>query len=159
MLLPQQFRTQAWQAALAVVDRMPRLRSQRARPQHLETGEWGEEAAFFHLGRCGFTVIAKGWRSGRAPGDLDLVAWDEDVLCFVEVKTRSSRAVATAESAVDYGKRHTLRRLARHYLRQFPEDTPSRFDVLSVYRTPGQSPRKVQFEIFRNAFGWQEGRR
>jgi Holliday junction resolvase-like predicted endonuclease len=85
----------------------------RGRAAHLELGRRGEEAAFFYLRRRGYTVVARDWCSGKAPGDLDLVAWEGTTLCFVEVKTRTSRNVATAESAVDSDKTRVLRRLAR----------------------------------------------
>ncbi|MDT7811387.1 MAG: putative endonuclease, partial [Acidobacteriaceae bacterium] len=74
------------------------------RAAHLELGRRGEEAAFFYLRRHGYIVVARDWRSGKARGDLDLVAWEGDTLCFIEVKTRGSRNVATAESAVDHDK-------------------------------------------------------
>ena len=125
-------------------------------PRHLETGRVGEEAAFFYLRSLGVTVIAKGWTSGKAPGDLDLVGWEGDTLCFVEVKTRTGRDFATAESAVDRSKRRNLRRLAGQYLRQLPEGTPARFDILSVYLDPGKRRKKPEFALFRNAFGWTE---
>jgi putative endonuclease len=127
----------------------------RRRPQaaeHLAIGERGERAAFFHLRRMGFTVVARGWRSGRAPGDLDPIARENGVLCFVEVKTRTTRDFATAESAVDEHKRKTLRRLARHYLRLLEDEgPPTRFDILSIYFEKGKA---VEFELMRDAFGW-----
>jgi putative endonuclease len=128
-------------------------------PEHLRTGERGEEAAFFFLLRNGFLVVARRWRFGQVPGDLDLIAWDGDVLCFVEVKTRGSKDMATASSAVDRDKRKTLRRLARHYLRQLPEpdepnfQPPTRFDIVTVYELPGK-PREIN--LIPAAFGWSE---
>ena len=153
-LLSNRLRAAAWQTSLALLDSLPSTR--RASARHLETGKAGEEAAFFYLRSAGFTVVAHDWRSGRAPGDLDLVAWEGDVLCFIEVKTRSSRTVATAEAAVDRDKRRTLRHLAGYYLRQLPEGTQTRFDVLSVYLQPGKPARQAAFELYRNNFGWQE---
>lgn len=129
------------------------LRLGRRQPAHLELGRRGEEAAFFYLRRHGYTIVARGWRSGKAPGDLDLVAWEGSTLCFVEVKTRSSRDIATAESALDHDKTRVLRRLARQYLLALP-DAPDqiRFDVLSIYF---QAYRPVDIELFRGAFGWR----
>jgi putative endonuclease len=121
-------------------------------PQHLKTGRRGELAAYFYLRRNGFIVTARGWRSHIVRGDLDLVAWEGDTLCFVEVKTRTTRAVAPAEVAVDDDKQRTLQRMARHYLRQLPEeDIPTRFDILSIYFEANKNP---EFELFRGAFGW-----
>lgn len=122
------------------------------RPTHLATGHQGEIAAFFYLRRQGYIVAARGWRSVRLRGDIDLIAWDGDTLCFVEVKTRSTRDVATAEAAVDEDKRRTLRRLARSYMRQLPDrEVPARFDILSIYF---EKEKAAEFELFRGAFDW-----
>jgi putative endonuclease len=122
-------------------------------PLHLELGRRGEEAAYFYLRRRGYTTVARGWRSAKIHGDLDLVAWENKTLCFIEVKTRTSRSVATAESAVDDDKTRVLRRMARQYLQALP-DVPEqvRFDVLSIYYQ-GQQP--ADFELFRSAFHWR----
>jgi putative endonuclease len=137
-----------------VLDRLDRLTIRRRHePAHLATGRRGERAAFFHLRRLDFVVTAQGWRTPKAHGDLDLIAWDNDVLCFVEVKTRTTRAVAPAEAAVDTDKKRMLRKMAHHYLRQLPNrDVPVRFDILSIYLEPGSS---AEFTLFRGAFGWQ----
>jgi putative endonuclease len=138
----------------AVVEACDRVAARRSKePDHLSTGRRGERAAFFYLRRNGFVVTARGWRSGRARGDLDLVAWEGETLCVIEVKTRTTRAVATAEASVDEAKQKTLMRLARHYVRQLPEgDVPVRFDILSVYFEAG---KMAEFELFRGAFGWE----
>ncbi|HUA97553.1 MAG TPA: YraN family protein [Terracidiphilus sp.] len=127
-----------------------------AQPPHLAMGLEGEDAAFFYLRRQGYAVVARRWTSGNVPGDIDLIAWQGPVLCFVEVKTRTSHDLAAAEITVDSHKRHVLRRLARQYIRQLPQETapPSRFDILSVYLIPGKEKEFVHFE---GAFDWTEG--
>ena len=126
-------------------------------PAHLRTGIDGEDAAFFYLRRNGYVVVARRWSSHLQRGDLDLIAWQGPVLCFVEVKTRTAHDMAAAEVAVDSAKRNALRKLARHYVRQLPTPTtpPIRFDILSVYLIPGKAKEFVHFEA---AFGWNEGR-
>jgi putative endonuclease len=126
-----------------------------AEPAHLMTGIDGENAAFFYLRRKGYTVVARRWSSGEVPGDVDLIAWMGEMLCFVEVKTRTAHDASPAEIAVDSHKRMTLRRLAHQYIRQLPQETapPIRFDVLSVYLVPGQAKEFVHFE---GLFGWSE---
>jgi putative endonuclease len=123
-------------------------------PVHLMTGERGEREALFHLRKIGYTVVARRWTSAKLLGDIDLVAWDGPTLCFVEVKTRSGRDGMPAESAVDRDKRDMLRKMARAYLRGFPEklrtDVPVRFDVVSVYLLRSG----VEFDLYRGAFGW-----
>jgi putative endonuclease len=102
-------------------------------------------------------VVARRWASGELPGDIDLIAWQGPMLCFVEVKTRTAHDATPAEVAVDSHKRTVLRRLARQYVRQLPQETapPVRFDVLSVYLVPG---KKQEFVHFESNFGWSERR-
>ena len=126
-------------------------RRQKEAP-HLATGRRGERAAFFYLRRLGYVVTARGWRSPKARGDLDLIAWENDILCFIEVKTRTTRAVAPAEAAVDGEKKRMLRKMAHYYMRQLPNrNVPVRFDILSIYFESGKS---ADFTLFRGAFGW-----
>lgn len=146
----------AWmERALSGLDWLARRRHSTALPAHLVTGSAGEDAAYFHLRRKGYTVVARRWSAGNVLGDLDLIAWHGPSLCFIEVKTRTARDLTPAEAAVDRHKRHTLRRLARAYLRHLPQNTPppTRFDVISVYLVPGE-PRQI--EHFQNAFTWSE---
>ena len=83
-------------------------------------------------------MVARNHRTARHRGEIDLIGWDKDVLCFIEVKTRTTRDVKPAEAAVDRKKRGDLRTVIRDYLRtlprrQFPEAPPWRFDVITVY--------------------------
>ena len=128
----------------------------RPTPRHLLLGERGEDAAFTFLCSLGYTVVARRWHSSRRPGDLDLVAWYDDTLVFVEVKTRTHRDVAPAEYKVDSNKQRILRQLAAAYLAQFPErhrdNIAFRFDVVSVYLLA----RGNQVDHFPNAFAREE---
>jgi putative endonuclease len=143
---------------------------QASLPEHLSTGQRGERAAFFWLRLRGYTIVARSWRSARAPGDLDLIAWQpgpagrpaHETLCFIEVKTRTTRLVAPAHFAVDDRKRRVLRRLARHYLHQLParpanaQPVATRFDILSIYF---EKDKPVDFEHHPHAFDWAEAQR
>ena len=118
-------------------------------PWRQRMGRLGEEEAYFYLRRMGYTIVARNFRSPRCRGEIDLIGWEEDVLCFIEVKTRTSRDVKTAEAAVDYHKRREVALVAREYLRRMPPTCQWRFDIVSVY-CDGFSSRP-QFELFRNA--------
>lgn len=118
------------------------------RPLHQRTGSSGEEDAYFHLRKRGYTIVARNFRSPRCRGEIDLIGWDKDVLCFIEVKTRTSHDVKTAEAAVDRHKRREIGEVARQYMRQLPPSCQWRFDVVSVYYNRGSRP---QIEVFRNA--------
>jgi putative endonuclease len=119
-------------------------------PQHLLTGRRGEDDAYFYLRRQGYVIVARNWRSPRHRGELDLVGWDGDVLCFIEVKTRTTRDVAPAEAAVDEEKRRDLGTVARDYRRLVAGNPALRFDVVSIYYdTKVTSP---EITLFKNAF-------
>jgi putative endonuclease len=111
-------------------------------PPHLEVGVRGELEALFFLRRLGYIVVERRWRSPEHNGDLDLIAWEDETLAVIEVKTRSTRDLTPAALAVDDAKRRMLRRMARSYLRTLPHaqrESPGfllRFDLVSVYLTP-----------------------
>jgi len=119
------------------------------RPQHQRTGTRGEEDAYFHLRKLGYAMVARNFRLPRCRGEIDLIGWEADVVCFIEVKTRTSRDVKTAEAAVDRHKRREVAQVAREYLKGLPPTCQWRFDVVSVYYPhPGA---RAEFEVFRNA--------
>ena len=166
------------QAIVRLLDRVaPEPDLPEDAPEHLRTGRLGEEDAYFYLRRRGYILIARNYRSANHRGELDLVGWDGDVLCFIEVKTRTTHAVKPAESAVDREKQKELRLVARDFLRHLAgsgygshpwgESGASqaarsrhgeakrnvvqyRFDVVSVYYDRGFSD--PSFELFQNAF-------
>jgi putative endonuclease len=119
---------------------------------HLVTGAEGENLAYLYLRRLGYTVIARRWTSERAPGDLDIVAYDGPTLVVFEVKTRTARDAYLAEEQVDTAKRGHLRRLTRRLLQEIGNEAldppPVRFDILSVYLIAG----RADIEHYPNAF-------
>ena len=119
------------------------------RPRHQRTGTHGEEDAYFHLRKLGYVMVERNFRSPRSRGEIDLIGWEADVLCFIEVKTRTTLDVKTAEAAVDRHKRREVAQVARQYLRRLPPSCHWRFDIVSVYYdSPSSRP---QIEVFRNA--------
>jgi putative endonuclease len=120
------------------------------KPEHQRTGRRGEEDAYFHLRKLGYIIVARNYRTPRQRGEIDLIGWDDDVLCFIEVKTRTSLEVKTPEAAVDRHKRREVAAVAREYLRRLPPSCQWRFDIVSVYyaKSPTNHP---QIEVFRNA--------
>ena len=119
-------------------------------PERHRVGRRGEEETYFYLRKRGYVMVARNFRSPLRHGEIDLIGWDRDVLCFIEVKTRTTRDVKPAEAAVDEYKQRELAAVAREYLRRIPRSCQWRFDVVSVYYV-GQ-PSQPQFELFQNAF-------
>ncbi len=128
------------------------------KPEHLLTGERGEEHAFFYLRSLGYTIVARRWVSARVKGDLDLVGWDSDTLVVFEVKTRTARDLFPADVAVNPAKQRQLRRMAAAWLAQLPTRHRARvslrFDVLSVYLIS----KEPEFEHIMDAFPYDERR-
>jgi putative endonuclease len=125
------------------------LPSEDHRAAHHYIGKRGEEDAYFFLRKIGYTIVGRNFRSPHSRGEIDLIAWDDDVLCFIEVKARTSRDVKTPEAAVDRYKRREVAEVAREYMRRLPPSCQWRFDIVSVYYD-GKTPRP-QIELFRNA--------
>jgi putative endonuclease len=119
-------------------------------PPHQRIGKRGEEDAYFYLRRRGYVMVARNFRSPHSRGEIDLIGWDKDVLCFIEVKTRTTHDVKPAEAAVDKDKQRALARVAGDYRRHVAPSCQWRFDVVSVYYEAQSSP--PLFELFQNAF-------
>ena len=93
-------------------------------------------------------MVARKFRSARTRGDIDLIGWEGDTLCFIEVKTRSTRDVKPPEASVDQDKREQIGRVAREYLRSLQEIPKFRFDLLTIQLEDGNSPEINLFKAF-----------
>ena len=138
-------------AAATTLDSISNAIGHDETPSHLKTGRSGEDVAYFHLRNLGYVMVARNWRVPQCKGELDLVGWDGGVLCFIEVKTRTTRDVKPAEAAVDEHKRRELALMARHFLRRLRREPAPvyRFDVVSIYSTES-APAEIN--LFKNAF-------
>ena len=125
-----------------------RARAERALPQHLRDARRGEDLAYDHLRRLGYTFVARNYRPRHGRQELDLVAWDAERLAIIEVKTRASEEFGRPERAVGQEKRRHLVRAAKEYARRADIDFRRvRFDVVSVLL--GGEPR---IELYKSAF-------
>jgi putative endonuclease len=115
-----------------------------------ELGREGERLAVAYLEALGFRVVAVNVRvplareAGGRPraGEIDIVAYEGQVLVFAEVKARAAEGRFPAEAAVDARKRRRLVDAARGYRRLLGiASDPFRFDVVSVVAPPGERPR------------------
>lgn len=140
------FSARITQAILGWLDRLAsRSSAEKTSASHLVIGRRGEEDAYFYLRRRGYLIVARNFRTARHHGEIDLIGWDNDVLCFIEVKTRTTRDVKPAEAAVDRKKRRDIHVMIRYYLRtlprrHFPLLPPWRLDVITVYYDRSSNP-------------------
>jgi len=119
-------------------------------------GKLGEAYAAAYLTQLGYGLVAANFtlpvgrnlRGAVINAEIDLVAYDSDVLCFVEVKTRSSDWFAPPQVNVDLRKRRQITRAARVYRQMLGiEDEPHRYDVVTVVISNDSTP---QIELLRN---------
>jgi putative endonuclease len=127
-------------------------------PQHLLLGRQGELEAYLHLRSLGYKIVAGNFRVPHNRGEIDLIGWDEGVLCFIEVKTRTDAGFAPPSAAVDLQKKRHILSVARRYLRRLPGDRPPpcRFDIVSIVMN--HDAGVPQITLHKGAFSWDAGR-
>lgn len=114
-------------------------------------GHQAEEQARLYLQARGLTILIQNLRSKT--GEIDLIAVDQGVLVFIEVRQRHTRQYGGAAASVNRQKQGRLLRTAQYYLprlvqRYFRGVTPlCRFDVISI--------ETADVTWIRNAFGEQ----
>lgn len=129
-----------------------RHESFRHQPHTRAQGRVGEERAVDWLRRQGYRIVER--NVATKAGEIDVVAHDGDVLCFIEVKARATRAYGPAVEAVTPHKQRRLARAASLYLVRHPTDAPCRFDVLGMDMTDDRdlSDDGWSFTLVRDAF-------
>lgn len=97
-----------------------------------QTGSRYECMAAAFLEQQGYEIIRQNYQNRH--GEIDIIARDGGWLVFVEVKYRSDSRKGYPEEAVGFHKQQRIRKTARHYLycHRYGEDTPCRFDVVSI---------------------------
>lgn len=124
----------------------------------IELGKLGEAYAAAYLEQLGYRLVAANFtlpvgrnlRGAVVHAEIDLVAYEHNTLCFVEVKTRTSDWFAPPQVNIDLRKRRQIARAARAYRELFElEDQAYRYDVVTVVLSDAESP---QVELLRNYF-------
>jgi putative endonuclease len=124
----------------------------------LTLGKRGEQFAAAYLEQLGYRLVAANFtlpvgrnlRGQTVNAEIDLVAYDGPMLCFVEVKTRASDWFAPPEVNVDLRKKRQVARAARAYRQLFGlQDEPYRYDVVTVVLS-SESDGAIEIELLRN---------
>lgn len=120
------------------------MRSHRTPPVN---GTVGEAIAAGFLEQRGYRILERNYRCPR--GEIDLVAWDDVTLVFVEVKARRRTTLPGALDSINRRKQRRMFYAAEHFLATrglSPRET--RFDVVVVL---GEG-EDVRCELVRDAF-------
>jgi putative endonuclease len=117
-------------------------------------GDDWERLAERRLIAAGYRILDRNFRA--RPGELDFVAEENGVVCFVEVKGRRGTGFGLPADAVTAEKRRRIFRTAEAWLaRERRSDARCRFDVVAILE--GEDAPRV--EILRDAFRGPTARR
>ncbi len=116
--------------------------------ERLALGKQGEDLAYKRIRRLGYKKIIRNYSCQL--GEIDLIAYDGDVLVFLEIKTRKGRSTEYAKAAVNARKQHQISKVALFYLKSNGlEDIKARFDVVAVCI---DKSGLAEVELIRDAF-------
>ncbi|MBF0490188.1 MAG: YraN family protein [Candidatus Omnitrophica bacterium] len=115
----------------------------------ISLGQFGEEYTCKYLQSKGYTILDRNFRNKI--GEIDIIAQEGTVVCFIEVKTRRTMQYGAPFEAVHSSKQRKMVRMALSYLKyKFRTvDVLSRFDVISIYQAATEEPT---LHHLRNAF-------
>jgi putative endonuclease len=97
---------------------------------HNELGRRGELLAANYLETCGYRILEKNWVHKRA--EIDLIAFYDSKLIFVEVKTRSSVNYGEPEDFVDWKKEKQLEFASSVYIERKNHQGEIRYDIVAI---------------------------
>lgn len=105
---------------------------------HLETGKSGEDIAALWFEARGYQILERNWRSMR--NEVDIIATKQNVLHFIEIKTRTNDDFAPPEIKVKGPKLKHLKEAAQVYLERNPQWKDIQFDIFSIILKPEKEP-------------------
>lgn len=97
---------------------------------HNHTGKTGEQMAIEYLRMQGFSILHTNWRYSHY--EIDIIASKNNMLHFIEVKTRRNTTFGYPEESVSKKKIKNLLNGADEYLHQNPGWKKVQYDVLSI---------------------------
>lgn len=113
-----------------------------------QRGWEAEDHAISRLTREGFHILGRNVRIG--PGEIDIVAEEDGVLAFVEVRSREEGSLRTPAETLTVAKRRRMMRCGEMYMRRRGlRGARHRYDVAEVYYTRAGKLSRV--EILRDA--------
>lgn len=113
-----------------------------------QIGSEGEDMAVSYLESKGYTILDRNYFFERA--EVDIVAYDETCIVFVEVKKRKNTAFGKPEEFVTKYKIDNIYKAAEAWMYERKmEGAPARFDVIAIVQHKNEAPDITHFE---NAF-------
>jgi putative endonuclease len=97
---------------------------------HNQTGKEGELKARAYLESKGYIVEEVNWYCGNY--EVDIIAQQDDILIFCEVKCRTSSFFGEPETFVTKQKQKNIIKAAEYYAQRKQWQGEIRFDIVSV---------------------------
>ncbi len=97
---------------------------------HNLLGQQGESIAKKYLEENAYEILDENWCFGKA--EVDLIAYRDKRIIFVEVKTRTSTGFGQPEDFVNEAKQTLLQKAAEEYLYIMNFKGEIRFDIVSI---------------------------
>lgn len=95
------------------------------------------------------TPVGRNRKGVLVNGEIDLIAYEDDILCFIEVKTRTSDDFAAPIQAVDLRKQRQIIRTAKRYRKIFHlENAKFRYDAIGIVLKDKKAPKIDYFRDF-----------
>ena len=105
-------------------------------------GRWGEQLAAEYLENAGYRLVERNLHTPY--GEIDLVAEQDSMLVFVEVKVRTNRRFGLPEDAVDQRKQTHLLAAAQYYISEKHDlSCDWRIDFISIERYDRHQPPSI----------------
>ena len=113
----------------------------------ISLGNWGEDIAVDFLKDKDFQILVRNYRRQRA--EIDIIAQNDEVIAFVEVKTRSNDKFGSGLEAITINKQRQIIKAAKIFCQENDiYDIPCRFDVISIKK----DKKNYHIEHIENAF-------
>ena len=114
-----------------------------------DIGDYGETLCKDYLTSIGYKILDEKFKIKT--GEIDLIAIDKNILCFIEVKSRFNNKFGRPMEAVTIAKQHKIYKTAQYYVLKHPNlDMNCRFDVIEVDFDLEKSSHKIN--LIKNAF-------
>lgn len=97
-----------------------------------ELGAKGEKKACSYLKKNGWKILERNYKTPF--GEIDIIAKKDEVIAFIEVKTRLSDIFGSPSEAVTYQRKLRYIRGANYYFTNKIIDFTVRFDIIEVFR-------------------------
>ena len=112
--------------------------------KHSKIGIKGEQIAADFLLNKGYNVLHQNWRSGHK--EIDIIAFKDDILAIIEIKTRSKNKLSFPEETVTRRKQQFLKSAALDFVALHSQYINIRFDIISIILEKGEVKELIHFE-------------